>query len=44
LGDAYEKVENYKKAIYVYRELSSIDQNVLGINEKINDLEKIILN
>ncbi len=44
LGDAYEKIENYKKAICVYRELASLGQNVLGINEKIKDLEKILLN
>ncbi len=24
LGDAYEKIENYKKAICVYRELASL--------------------
>lgn len=42
LGDAYEKNENAKKAVSVYRELSSLGVNVHGLAEKLQFLDKKI--
>ena len=35
LGDAYERKKDLKKAIYVYRDLSSLGINVHGLKEKL---------
>lgn len=39
LGDAYERKKDLKKAIYVYRDLSSLGINVHGLKEKLSELE-----
>jgi tetratricopeptide (TPR) repeat protein len=40
LGDAYEKNQNPKKALAVYKELASLGVNVHGLTEKLQFLEK----
>lgn len=40
LGDAYEKSNDPKRAMYVYRQLSSLGVNVHGLAEKLQFLEK----
>lgn len=40
LGDAYEKQEYLQKAIYVYRDLMSLNVNVQGLKEKLSELEQ----
>jgi tetratricopeptide (TPR) repeat protein len=39
LGDAYEKLKEIKKAIYVYRDLMSLGVTVHGLKEKLAYLE-----
>lgn len=39
LGDAYEKQDLNQKAIYVYRDLMSLNVNVQGLQEKLANLE-----
>ena len=39
LGDAYERQSELQKAIYVYRDLNSLGVNVMGLQEKIKELE-----
>lgn len=39
LGDAFERQDHVKKAIYVYRDLMSLNVNVHGLKEKLTELE-----
>jgi len=39
LGDAYERQDLPQKAIYVYRDLMSLNVNVHGLKEKLSELE-----
>ena len=41
LGDAYERIKEIKKAIYVYRDLMSLGITVHGLKEKLKYLENI---
>jgi len=41
LGDALEHKKEYKKAIYVYRDLMSLGVTVHGLKEKLSYLEGI---
>jgi len=39
LGDAYERQDQPQKAVYVYRDLMSLNVNVHGLKEKLSELE-----